>query len=102
MAGFRAYFDFSQNTDTQVGSLITLSQDESRHLCGSLRAKSGESVDIFDLNGNFRHCEIIDANQKRTQLKIIEKISVDKGMCADYGTLERHLHRPVSAKRKNF
>ena len=76
MAGFRAYFDFSQNTDTQVGSLITLSQDESRHLCGSLRAKSGESVDIFDLNGNFRHCEIIDANQKRTQLKIIEKISV--------------------------
>lgn len=78
MAGFRAYFDFSQNTDTNIGSLVTLSQDESRHLCGSLRAKTGENVDIFDLNGNFRHCEIIDANPKRTSLKIVDKIVVEQ------------------------
>ena len=77
MAGFRAYFDFSKSTDTQVGSQITLSPDESRHLCGSLRAKAGESVDVFDLKGNFRHCEILDANPKRTILKIENVIQVE-------------------------
>lgn len=77
MAGFRAYFDFSKCTDSKVGSQITLSPEESRHLCGSLRARAGECVDIFDLKENFRHCEILDANPKRTTLEIKSDISVE-------------------------
>ena len=71
MAGFRAYFDF-QNFDKNIEQ-ITLSSDESRHLCGSLRAKVDDHVDVFDLRGNICKCKILDANQKRTILTIQQK-----------------------------
>ena len=58
MAGFRAYFDFKNFTEKLDGQ-ITLSPEESRHLCGSLRAKVGDDVDAFDLNGNICKCKII-------------------------------------------
>ncbi len=76
MAGFRAYFDFSKNIAQNVGDEITLSQDESRHLCGSLRAKVGEEIDAFDLAGNVKHCEIISDTPKRAVLKILDSIEI--------------------------
>lgn len=74
MAGFRAYFDFKNFTEKLDGQ-ITLSPEESRHLCGSLRAKVGDDVDAFDLNGNICKCKILDANPKKTTLSIGQKVN---------------------------
>lgn len=74
MAGFRAYFDFSDSSPN--GGTIQLSPEESRHLCGSLRAKAGDRVDAFDLCGNVKQCELIDPNPKKALLKIVEPIFV--------------------------
>ena len=71
MAGFRTYFDFNSYNGENS---IFLSEEESNHLCGSLRAKIGDNVDAFDLSGNIFKCEILTANKKRTNLKILEKI----------------------------
>ncbi len=76
MAGFRAYFDFSQNSRIEIGDEIALSPDESRHLCGSLRANSGDLVDAFDLSGNVKRCQIISDNPKHTTLKILQNIEI--------------------------
>ncbi len=71
MSGFRAYFNFKGSSNAKN---ITLSQNESRHLVGSRRAKLGALVDVFDLDANACHAKIIEANPKRTQLEILEKI----------------------------
>lgn len=71
MAGFRAYFDFNLYNGE---STIELSEEESNHLCGSLRAKQNDNVDAFDLQGNIFKCKITVANKKHTQLEITEKI----------------------------
>ena len=71
MAGFRAYFDFNSYDGK---STIELSEEESNHLCGSLRAKQNDSIDAFDLRGNIFKCNILVANKKHTLLEIKEKI----------------------------
>jgi len=81
MSGFRAYFDFKDTTcktAKKAGDTIELSPDESRHLCGSLRAVAGDKVEIFDLQANIFACEILEANQKRAVVKIISKIDPPK------------------------
>ncbi len=75
MAGFRAFYDF-KNYDGS--SEIFLSEDESRHLCGSLRARSGDKVDVFDLSGNVFSCEILDPSKKRTSLKTLFRKKIEE------------------------
>lgn len=71
MSGFRAYFDFSKaGADARF---IELSEDESRHLCGSLRAAAGDEVDAFDLRGNIFKCKIARADKKRAELEILRR-----------------------------
>ena len=75
MAGLRAYFDFGGNAHTDR---ICLSPDESRHLCGSLRAQTGDEVDVFDLSGCVKHCRIAAANQKRAELEVLGDVEIRK------------------------
>ncbi len=74
MSGFRAYYEFSASD----GSSVELSADESRHLCGSLRAAAGDFVDVFDLKGNVYRGVIVSANPKRAVVEIREKIPPEK------------------------
>lgn len=79
MSGFRAYFDFAQNAENfSAGDRFNLSQDESRHLCGSLRAEAGESVDVFDLSGKVYTCKIIEPSQKRCEVEIVENVPIGR------------------------
>ncbi len=76
MAGFRAYH---KNLDSvKVSDIIELSNEESRHLCGSLRAKIGDSVRIFDLFGNVFDTKISLASSKSVKLLIEEKVDLPK------------------------
>ena len=73
MSGFRAYCDLSEISKTcgiKAGLELRLDNSESRHLCGSLRAKDGDVVDVFDLENNVARCTILDASQKSTLLKV--------------------------------
>lgn len=69
MSGFRAYFDFS-NFSAAEGATITLSPEESRHLCGALRARNSDAVDAFDLAGNIFACRIVSASQSAAVLSV--------------------------------
>ena len=80
MSGFRAYFDFSltrRPEDFSEGDVIELSQDESRHLCGSLRACPGDAADAFDLNGNVWRCRIRESSPKRAELELLQKLKIE-------------------------
>ena len=81
MAGFRAYFNFTKIPNP---SQIELSEDESRHLCGSLRAREGDAVDVFDLSGNIFRCKIAKANHKRAVLDIQQKLPTPQRQCDIY------------------
>ncbi len=78
MAGFRAYCDFTSGTNfislKNGAGKLELSPEESRHLCGSLRAVKTDAVEAFDLDGNIFACEISEASQKRAVLNILSKV----------------------------
>ena len=74
MAGFRAYIESLK--DLNAGGFVFLSEAESRHLCGSLRAQNGDEVDVFDLSDFYFNCEILNASPKKAELKILEKRAV--------------------------
>ena len=76
MAGFRAHIESLK--DLKAGDSAFLSEGESRHLCGALRAQKGDSVDIFDLSDFYCKCEISDASPKKARVKILEKLAVKK------------------------
>ena len=79
MAGFRAYCDFKNFGGAQnigAGDSILLDADESRHLCGALRACTGDTVDVFDLSRNVFRCEIKSPSPKRAELGVLQKIDV--------------------------
>lgn len=76
MSGFRAYRDFLVEDKHASGDVFTLSEDESRHLCGSLRARQGDSVDVFDLSGNVYSCRIVEVSQKRCVLEVEKKLGI--------------------------
>lgn len=69
MSGFRAYFEDLKNV--KVGDDLFLSNDESRHLCGALRAQKADKVDVFDLSNIVCECEIANASSKKAELKIL-------------------------------
>ncbi len=77
MSGFRAYCgfsDFGGGENVGAGDIVRLDAAESRHLCGALRAREGDSADVFDLRGNVFACSIIGASQKSAALEARERI----------------------------
>jgi len=84
MSGFRAFYDFSKNGEPREGGRAELSAEESRHLCGSLRAVDGDRVDIFDLSGKVFECEICGASPKRALVKVLRRAPPAKPKFAVY------------------
>ena len=77
MSGFRAYCDFSElceGGEIPVGGSVELNAAESRHLCGSLRARAGDIVDVFDAKGNAYRCELAEASSKSAALRVIGRL----------------------------
>lgn len=68
MSGFRAYCENLKNVAPE--DVLCLSADESRHLCGALRARVGDAVDAFDLSGLVANSEICEANTRAAKLKV--------------------------------
>lgn len=52
------------------GPAATLSPEESRHLCQVLRARTGETVEVFDGAGRFAEADVIEAHAKRTVVRL--------------------------------
>ncbi len=77
MSGFRAYFENLK--DAESGGALFLSAEESRHLCGALRAQKSDKVDVFDLSGTVLECEISAASPKKAELKILSKRGLKDG-----------------------
>ena len=76
MSGFRAYCDF-RGLPLGANSAVELCEDESRHLCASLRARRGDIVDLFDLAGNLFRAEIATPDKKSAKLKILAPIQCE-------------------------
>jgi len=53
----------------------TLSEEESRHVCKSLRLTSGDQIILINGKGDKYICEIIEAHPKKTLIKTISKES---------------------------
>lgn len=77
MSGFRAYFENLK--DAKLGGALFLSPDESRHLCGALRAQKSDKVDVFDLSGAVLECEISVPSPKKAELKILSRRDLKDG-----------------------
>ena len=85
MSGFRAYFNFSENgAECAEGADVELSADESRHLCGSLRAVEADTVDLFDLSGNARRCRIVKASQKKCVVRLGPRLEAEEDKAKVY------------------
>ncbi len=69
MSGFRAYFE--PKSAPLCGETIELSEAESRHLCGSLRAAEGDCVTLFNLEGAIAVCKISKASRSRAEVEVI-------------------------------
>ena len=65
---------FSDNTNNH----FTLSSEESKHIIKVLRKKEGDVIHFTDGKGNLLISEIVTSNIKKTQVRIIEKISKEK------------------------
>ena len=65
---------FSDNINNQ----FTLSSEESKHIIKVLRKKEGDIIHFTDGKGNLLVSEIITSHIKKTQVRIIEKISKEK------------------------
>ncbi|MCE7053789.1 16S rRNA (uracil(1498)-N(3))-methyltransferase [Algoriphagus sp. AGSA1] len=60
-----------------VPPLITLEADESKHLCRVLRKKQGDRVFVTNGEGVLYECVILEANPKRTSLKVLHTKEVE-------------------------
>lgn len=65
---------FSDN----INNHFTLSSEESKHIIKVLRKKEGDIIHFTDGKGNLLVSEIITSHIKKTQVRIIEKISKEK------------------------
>ena len=65
---------FSDNTNNP----FTLSSEESKHIIKVLRKKEGDIIHFTDGMGNLLISEIVTSHIKKTQVRIIEKISKEK------------------------
>lgn len=55
-----------------------LDEEESKHLVKVLRKKQGDSIRLTDGNGHVFDCVILEANQKKTSLKVLASSEVPK------------------------
>lgn len=60
---------------------LTLAPDESHHLVKVLRANDHETICVFNGNGNFYHCHMLDHNAKALTLAIDRRESVPAPRC---------------------
>lgn len=58
--------------------LITLEPDESKHLTRVLRKKQGDPISITNGKGELFECVIVEADQKKTTLKVLHSSTVPK------------------------
>lgn len=58
--------------------LISLEPDESKHLCRVLRKKQGDQVHVTNGEGTLFECVILEANPKKTSLKVIHIKEVEE------------------------
>ncbi|WP_092898714.1 16S rRNA (uracil(1498)-N(3))-methyltransferase [Algoriphagus aquimarinus] len=58
--------------------LISLEPDESKHLCRVLRKKQGDQVHVTNGEGTLFECVILEANPKKTSLKVIHTKEVEE------------------------
>lgn len=56
-----------------IEKILTLSETESAHCCRVLRLKEGDRIRVTDGEGHLYMCEIIQANPKRTSVRILIK-----------------------------
>lgn len=76
MSGFRAYCE--NLGDAKVGDTLALSADESRHLCGALRANLGDLLSLFDLNSNALEAQLVKVSPKSAEVKILKELSLSE------------------------
>jgi len=67
----------------------TLNEEESRHCTKVLRLHEGDIIHLIDGRGGFYTAEVLNANPKSTQIKIIEKQS-------EYGKRNHYLHIAIA------
>ncbi|REG88639.1 RsmE family RNA methyltransferase [Algoriphagus antarcticus] len=58
--------------------LISLEPDESKHLCRVLRKKQGDKVFVTNGAGTLYECVILEANPKKTSLKVLHTTEVEE------------------------
>ena len=57
----------------EVGKVLTLLQDSSKHLAQVLRKKEGSLIELFDGKGSSYTAEIISSQKKRVKVKLVEE-----------------------------
>lgn len=69
----RFYF----SVDDRIEDRVTLTQDESRHICKVLRLQCGEKIELFDGSHTVYSAEIAELG-KRVQARIISSTTIDQ------------------------
>lgn len=57
----------------EIGKVLTLLQDSSKHLAQVLRKKEGSLIELFDGKGSSYAAEIISSQKKRVKVKLVEE-----------------------------
>ena len=57
----------------EIGKVLTLIQDSSKHLVNVLRKKEGSLIELFDGKGSSCTAEIISSQKKRVKVKLVEE-----------------------------
>ena len=57
----------------EIGKVLTLVQDSSKHLAQVLRKKEGSLIELFDGKGSSYTAEIISSQKKRVKVKLVEE-----------------------------
>ena len=57
----------------EIGKVLTLLQDSSKHLAQVLRKKEGSLIELFDGKGSSYTAEIISTQKKRVKVKLVEE-----------------------------
>ena len=55
----------------EIGKVLTLLQDSSKHLAQVLRKKEGSLIKLFDGKGSSFTAEIISSQKKRVKVKLV-------------------------------
>ena len=58
----------------EIGKVLTLIQDSSKHLVNVLRKKEGSLIELFDGKGSSCTAEIISSQKKRVKVKLVEEL----------------------------